>query len=100
MSISVQIKPIDIGGKKYFTVNQMGALTNKSNQTIYTLVNKGNAIRKMKSIRIADRVLIPINELTEFPFTWAGSHPKDNIYHYNENGIIIDGEKENNQEVN
>ena len=93
MDISVKIKPLKIGGKNYFTVNQMGALTNKSNQTIYTLINSGNAIRKMKSMKIADRVLIPIKELVEFPFTWAGSHPRDNIYHYTENGIIIEEEK-------
>jgi len=90
MDISVKIRPLEIGGKNYFTVNQMGALTNKSNQTIYTLINSGNAIRKMKSIKIADRVLIPIEELVEFPFTYAGARPKDNVYHYNENGIIID----------
>ncbi len=94
MNISVQIKPLNIGGKEYFTVNQMGALTNKSNQTIYTLLNGGNAIRRMKSIKIVDRVFIPVEELVEFPFTYAGAHPKNNIYHYDKNGIIIEEDKE------
>ncbi|KKN59483.1 hypothetical protein LCGC14_0541950 [marine sediment metagenome] len=93
MDISVKIKPLDIGGKKYFTVNQMSALTNKSSQTIYSLINLGNAVRKMQSIKIADRVLIPIEELIEFPFTYAGAHPQDNIYHYDENGKIIKKEE-------
>ncbi len=93
MDINIKIKSLEIGEKKYFTVNQMSALINKSGQTIYGLINFGNAIRRMRSIKIADRILIPIEELMEFPFTYSGAHPKDNIYHYDEHGKIIKKEK-------
>ncbi len=93
MAISIKIKSLNIGEKKYFTVNQMSALTNKSSQTIYGLINLGNAVRRMRSIKIADRVLIPTEELIEFPFTYSGAHPKDNIYYYDKEGRIIKKEE-------
>ncbi len=84
------IEPIKIGNKKYLTVNTMAAITNKSTQTVYWLIKKGNTIRKMKAIRIADRWLIPFEELINFPFTSCGPNSKDTIYHYNEKGKIVE----------
>ena len=89
MGITLKIEPIKVGKFDYFTVSQMAALTNKSDQTIYNLVLQGNAVRKMDSIKIAGRTLIPISELEEFPFTCSGPNAKDNVYHYNENGEVI-----------
>lgn len=89
MGITVLIEPIKIGKKYYLTVMQMAALTNKSDQTIYNLVLQGNAVRKMKSIKVAGRTLIPYSELTEFPFTFAGRDAANNIYHYDENGNMV-----------
>jgi len=88
--MTLTIKPILIGKEKYFTVHQMAAIINKSEQLVYSLTKKGNAIRRMKSIKLVDRVLIPCIELTEFPFTYAGAKPQDNIYHYNKEGKIIE----------
>lgn len=89
MGIALNIEPIVIGKDKYFTISQMAALTNKSDQTIYNLILNGNSVRKMKSIKIAGRKLIPCLELTEYPFTFAGPNAKDNIYHYNKKGEMV-----------
>jgi len=71
----------------------MAAIINRSTQTVYALVSKGNIIRKMKSIKIADRVLIPVSELTQFPFTSCGMNNKETVYYYNSEGRIIEEEK-------
>lgn len=89
MSIALSIEPIQIGRHRYFTVSQMAALTNKSDQTIYNLILQGNSVRKMKCTKIAGRNLIPISELTDFPFTFAGPNAKYNVYHYDENGTMV-----------
>ena len=89
MGITLRIEPIRIGKLDYLTVSQMAALTNKSDQTIYNLILQGNAVRKMKAIKIAGRTLIPYTELESFPFTFAGPNAKDNIYHYDEKGKVL-----------
>ena len=89
MGITLKIEPIIIGKEQYFTVSQMAALTNKSDQTIYNLILQGNSVRKMKSFKIAGRTLVPCSELIEFPFTFAGPNAKDNVYHYNEKGETV-----------
>lgn len=91
--MNIKIEPIVIGEEKYFTVKQMATMTNKSDQMIYTLIKTGNAVRKMKFRKIADRVLIPCSELLDFPFTYAGFNAKENIYHYNKEGKIINGKR-------
>jgi hypothetical protein len=86
--MNIQINPIIINGIKYVTVREMSRIINKSDQMLYTLLSRGNAIRKMKSIKIAEKILIPLSELTDFPFTYCG---KGNvIYHYDSEGKIID----------
>ena len=85
----ISIEPTVVGGKNYFSIQQMASITNKSDQTIYGLISRGNAIRKMEHIKILDRILIPCSELTQFPFTYAGSNPKENTYHYDVKGKII-----------
>lgn len=89
MKVTLNIEPIKIGADHYFTVSQMAALTNKSDQTIYNLILQGNSVRKMKSFKIAGRTLVPCSELMEYPFTFAGPNAKDNIYHYNEKGETV-----------
>jgi len=85
----ISVEPIVVGGKNYYSIQQMASITNKSDQTIYGLISRGNAIRKMKHIRIVDRILIPCVELLQFPFTYAGSNPKENTYHYDKEGKVI-----------
>ena len=79
-----------MGEIKYMTVNQMASITNKSSQTIYNLIRRGNSVRKMESIQVAGRLLIPINELTEFPFTGCGMNSAAHVYHYDKKGSIVE----------
>ena len=88
--MQVTISPITISGVKYISVREMAILTNKSDQTIYNLISKGNTIRKMKSTKVGATVMIPYIEVIEFPFTNVGKNAKDNIYHYNYNGQIVE----------
>ena len=92
--MQIDIKKIPINDIDYITVNNMARITNKSDQTIYTLVHKGNSIRKMKSIKISEKVLIPYTEVVDFPFTVAGKNARENIYHYNYEGKIIERAEE------
>lgn len=80
--MEVAIKPIEIGNKKFFTVNQFATLTNRSDQSVYLLIKKGNTIRRLKAIKVANRLLIPTDELNNFPFTPIGAGAKDKPYHF------------------
>jgi hypothetical protein len=86
MSVTCKIEPTFVGDKAYYTVTQMALLTNRTEQTIYALVQRGNSIRKMECIKIAGRTLIPVTELTAFPFTFSGPNAKNNVYHYDAKG--------------
>ena len=88
----IDIKPITIVDKNYYSVQQMASLTNKKDQTVYALIKRGNAVRKMKSLKVLDRILIPCSELTEFPFTHMGVDAKNNTYHYDKKGKIVESE--------
>lgn len=77
-----QIEPIKIGDKDYYTVKQFSHLTNRTTATIYNLLGKGNAIRKLLCIRVDGKPLIPVEELTDFPFAAPGPHGKDNPYFF------------------
>ena len=83
----INIHPIKIGDDQFYTVQQFCSIVNKSNQYIYNLINKGNSIRKLKHIKLAQRVLIYASELIEFPFTCVGPGAKDRVYHYSEDGL-------------
>lgn len=81
---------VTLDGEQYITVQQMSSIINKSNQTIYHLINKGNSIRKMRAKKISGITLIPYKEVVEFPFTWAGKLASQNIYHYDYDGNVIE----------
>ncbi len=86
----MEIKPEKLGNEEYYTVSQMASVTHRSDQSVYKLINRGNCIRKMKSLRIAGRILIPASELTKYPFTPVGIHSGSKVYHYNTEGVIIE----------
>jgi hypothetical protein len=85
-----KITTIKIDGTKYVTLKQLAQFLDKSSQTIFNLVSKGNVIRKMKSMKIGGTVFIPYSEIVEFPFTMPGSSARDNVYHYNYDGEVIE----------
>lgn len=85
----IKIEPIELHGS-FYTVKQFATMTNRSPQTIYNLLKKGNSIRAMKHTKIENFVLIPRSELTEFPFTNTGRNARFSIYHYAEDGTIAE----------
>ena len=76
-----------INDKEYYNVKQFAALTNRTQQSVRFLISKGNKIRKLKYIKIVGAILIPINELTNYPFTTCGRNFE--VYHYNKDGSIV-----------
>lgn len=90
MSITMHISPIEIQGKKVFTVRQFAAIIEKSDQTVLSLMHKGNRIRKLKFIKVAGKPYVLAEELTKFPFTCCGKGT--DIYYYNKDGGIVYGD--------
>lgn len=86
--MKVEIELITIGGVDYITPGQMGAITNKTTMQIYSLIKKGNSIRKMVGLKIGAQWLIPHEEVKNFPFTCVGRRAKGSVYHYNYDGSI------------
>lgn len=79
-----------INGVDCYTIKQFAQLTNKTSATIYTLIKKGNKIRKLKSVRVDKyHVFVPISELTDFPFTCPGPNRDNSEYHYDEEGRTL-----------
>lgn len=85
----IDLTPIDLKGE-FYTVRQFAFLTNRSPQTIYNLIKTGNSVRKLVSRKIELFSLIPISELTHFPFTNTGRNAQVSVYHYTEDGQRID----------
>ena len=86
--MQIVLDPIQIGGDRFYTVSQFAAITNRSDQSVYKLIKQGNSMRKLNAIKVAQRVLIPAEEVTEFPFTGIGPNSNERIYHYNNEGEI------------
>lgn len=78
--------PIEYNGKMYYDVKGFSFMTNRATHTIYRLINQGNSIRKLKTERFLGRPIIPVEELTEFPFTAPGPGGKNNVVHYTSEG--------------
>jgi hypothetical protein len=79
--------PIEIEGSLYYTVKQFASITNRSEQSVRLLILKGNKIRKLLCVKFADKPFIPIDELTDFPFTVSGRNQSP--YHYDKQGEVI-----------
>jgi len=77
--------PTEINGDLYYTIWQFAKIVKKSENAIYTLIYKGNKIRKLHQVRFFGKPLIPACELTDFPFALPGKGMS--TYHYNEQGM-------------
>ena len=75
---------IEYNGKMYYDVKTFAYLTNKTTQTIYRLIEKGNALRKLKCDKILNKPLIPVEELTGFPFTAPGPRGSESVFYNKE----------------
>ena len=94
------IKPIVVNGTAYYTSSQLSHIIGRSENMVYRLINHGNYFRKMKCTKdYLNRPLIPVSELTEFPFTGPGRYPQYDVFHFDVQGkayacplCSIDGE--------
>jgi len=77
---------VSINEKSYYDVKTFAYLTNKTTQTIYRLIDKGNALRKLRAIKPFGKPLIPIEELSEFPFTAPGPRGSETVTYFGEQG--------------
>jgi hypothetical protein len=77
-----------VNGELCFTVKKFAKVTNRSEQSVRGLIARGNRVRRLKIIRLADRPFVPYSELIEFPFTVSGR--TESVYHYDENGKIVE----------
>lgn len=59
-------------GVDYCSVKFFASKANKTTQTIYNLISKGNAIRRLKVKYVDGKPLIPVSELEDFLFTCTG----------------------------
>jgi len=72
--IPVTLKTININGKEYLSTSQFAAACGRGAKTINHLILYGNKIRKLESILQFGSRLVPIEELTNFPFTGRGRY--------------------------
>lgn len=74
-----------IDGRQYLTVLDFARVTNRSTVNVRKLISVGNRIRKLRCVRIVGRPMIPLEEVTEYPFTVAGTSKV--IIHYDMHGV-------------
>lgn len=80
----------DVGGELFLTVKDFALITNKSEQTVRGYIKYGNRVRRLMVRRILGKPMIPFAELMNFPFTVSGRYSETDIYHYNEEGKVVD----------
>jgi hypothetical protein len=83
----------EVGGELFLDVKDFALVTNKSEQTVRGYIKNGNRVRKLKVMRIVGKPMIPFSELTEFPFTTSGKSTEEEVYHYDENGKVVETQK-------
>jgi hypothetical protein len=79
-----------INGELHFTVKNFALVVNKSEQTVRQYMSVGNRVRKLRINRVAGKPMIPFSELTDFPFTVSGRHSNSEVYHFDEEGKIVE----------
>jgi len=80
------IEPMKVNGKGYYTVEQFAIITGKTPGHILRMVLYGNRIRKMDSTKMLNKTMIPVEELTNFPFNRRGRGEITEVYHFCQNG--------------
>lgn len=81
------MQTIKINGKDYYTVKDFAALIGKNEQTVRKYIKVGNKIRRLECIKVGWSVFIPVEELTDYPFTSCGNNSQA-VYHYDLDGVI------------
>jgi hypothetical protein len=55
--------------QRFLTVHEFAQVVGRYPNYIYLLAKKGNQYRKLKSKKLAGKIMIPASEIDEFPFT-------------------------------
>ena len=72
-------------------ITEFAEALGRSVQSTRRLIEQGNNVRKLKAFRDRSRLLIPIKEITGYPFTTTGpGNVKRGIFHY----VLKDGKYE------
>lgn len=82
--------PVVLDGIPYYTIQQFAKLTHRTKQSVSFLLKHGNSYRKLKAYHVEplNIWMIPVSELTDYPFTLAGKGSY--TFHYNEVGEVIE----------
>lgn len=78
----------DINGKKYYTIKQFAEIIGKTEQSVRNYIRLGNKIRRLDSIKVGYTILIPVEELVDYPFTSRGNN-SDVVYHFDAMGEVV-----------
>ena len=68
MPREIDLTPHLINGEYYYDIQQFAKATNRYPSQISKLFIKGNKIRTLKGIRVANKPMILVSEVNEFPF--------------------------------
>lgn len=89
MKEAIQVDEIlTIDGVEYLTIAAFARRRNKTVGHVRRLVTQGNCIRKLSAVWVLGVPVIPVSELTEFPWTVTGLKSQNKPYHYNEDDSI------------
>lgn len=81
-----------VDGTPCITIKNFSDLTKRSESSIRHLIIKGNIIRKLRTVYVGDKPLIPVEELYEFPFVKNGRPNEFGFlvtkYRHTDNGLI------------
>lgn len=75
---------VELNGADYYTVRTFAALTRRSEQAVRALINKGNRLGTLASLKLGNTIFVPCSELTEFKFATVGC--SDVVIRFDENG--------------
>lgn len=77
------IKIYSFDGVQMMHIADFAKATHRAIQSLRNLIENGNVVRKMKFFRDRSRLMIPVTELTGYPFVRPGhSEFKRAIHHY------------------
>lgn len=81
-----------INGKKYLSVTDFARLAGRTTNTVHLLCTRGNAFRKLVSVKMGNNRFIDADELFAFPFVARGRYGPQHPKKINENGELVDFE--------
>ena len=89
-------KLLEIDKEYYFTIKEFSQVIKKSKSTVRALIDRGSKVRKLKIMKVENKVFIPLSELFEFPFVVRGNFSNKAViiekFYFNANCKLISKE--------